>query len=681
MHLSKRIKICIYLIALVASVLLVPLTFSKYHETYSRSLTLNVQKPTYTVVFHSNTINDTTVSQTFTYGTSQNLRPNSFTNGSATFSNWNTESDGSGTTYNNNQSVINLSIVNNAEIHLYAQWSTSVAEVNGVTYGTIKAAVAAVPANNVQTTIRILTDVAILTADRVNIPNGKNIILDLQGHTVSNAPGSIIPVLENDGYLKITGGTITSDTTQGAVNNTRTLEVENASIIATGTRQAIYNNGGTAYIKNNTVLSSSSVERATVHNLNNGTLYILGGTITSTGFNGVDNVLGTLIIGNNDGTSTTSSPVIQGVYGVNATSTFEFYDGTIKGSAAAVNDINKISDFETGYEITTSHETIGGINYTTMFLSQNVVTVTFDPKGGTVSEPERHVLIGDQIGTLPVPTNAPQVFEGWYTDATNGRKINANEQINADVTYYAHWIPNPVEINGIYYANLTDAFNSIATSAQTTVIVHADISESVTIPANRNILLDLNGYTVSNSATTPVLINKGTLKIINGTIASNGKEGAINNNQNAHLEVDGISVIATGTRQAVYNDKGTAIITGDTFLSATSAERATLQNQPGSTMYLLGGTIKSYNFNGIENGGTMYIGEKDGTIDITSPLIISAKYGINTSGTLKFYDGIIKSVQSTVNGTISEREDNAVDVDMAEVIDNITYNVKYLTIN
>ena len=153
---KSNYKLIVLLILFVISVLLVPLTFGKYTSTYSRTITLNISKPTYTVVFHSNTEPDQTTTQSFTYGTAQNLNNNSFTNGNKTFLSWNTSANGSGTEYQNGASVNNLTSVNNATVDLYAQWLSGVAEINGVEYPTIHDAVAAVLANDVQTEIKLL---------------------------------------------------------------------------------------------------------------------------------------------------------------------------------------------------------------------------------------------------------------------------------------------------------------------------------------------------------------------------------------------------------------------------------------------------------------------------------------------------------------------------------------------
>ena len=77
---------------------------------------------TYTVVFDANGGTGTMEDQTMIYGSTTQLASNGFTKAEYGFVGWNTEADGSGTKYTNNQSVNNLTTENGAIITLYAQW-------------------------------------------------------------------------------------------------------------------------------------------------------------------------------------------------------------------------------------------------------------------------------------------------------------------------------------------------------------------------------------------------------------------------------------------------------------------------------------------------------------------------------------------------------------------------------
>ncbi len=76
----------------------------------------------FTVTFKANDGSGRTNSQSFTYDYAKPLSVNTFTRTGYTFKNWNTNANGSGTTYTNQQSVKNLTSVNGGTVTLYAQW-------------------------------------------------------------------------------------------------------------------------------------------------------------------------------------------------------------------------------------------------------------------------------------------------------------------------------------------------------------------------------------------------------------------------------------------------------------------------------------------------------------------------------------------------------------------------------
>ena len=91
---------------------------------------------TYTIIYNGNG-NDggSTASSNHTYGTVKALTTNGFTKTDYVFNGWNTKADGSGTSYSDGQSVLNLTSTNNGSVTLYAQWRqagyTITFDVNG----------------------------------------------------------------------------------------------------------------------------------------------------------------------------------------------------------------------------------------------------------------------------------------------------------------------------------------------------------------------------------------------------------------------------------------------------------------------------------------------------------------------------------------------------------------------
>ena len=580
---------------------------------------------------------------------------------------------------------------------LYAKWgtqTTAVAAIGGLQYQTLQDAIDAVPTTDTSTTIILLKNVAL--SQVLTIAAHKEIVFNLQNYTISNAI-TAMPIIENSGTISISNGTIASTATQGAINNKNggKLYISGGRIEATGTRQAIYNaSGGFVEISGSAYLSATTNERAPVQNLKGGTINIKGGTIVSTAFSAVDNA-GTLTIGIKDGNVSTTSPVLQGTtYAINntsnASSTFKFYDGILKYKIDKFDTTNvSVAEIETGTGFLHDAEVIGGENYQTAHLGA-ADTVTFDPRGGNITEPTRSVVNGGEVGPLPTPTKSGFDFVGWFTQINGGgTQVTANTIITGNITFYAHWQKVDIaEINGTRYATLKAAIDAVAQdNVQVTIDLINDTTENVTIKANQNIVLNLQNHTMRNTVTTAVIENNGTVTVTNGTITSNVNTAVINNNLGGHLTIDGASIISTGTRQAIYNNGGgTVEIKGNAYLSSTatgkptnsSMERGTVQNLANGILIISGGTIIGVNQQAVSNEGTLTIGTTGGGVSITVPEIRGKTYGVKSTSTFNFYDGILKGITDPVNGSISNVETGYQKEDSTEVIDGKTYKTAYL---
>ena len=575
-----------------------------------------------------------------------------------------------------------------------------VAMIGSEYYLSLVDAVADVPSNNTETRIVLLKN----TSERVAIGLGKNVLLDFPNLVVSNKDNA--PVFEiQGGTLKMINGTISTSADQGAINvetppkgsQGGTFIMTGGRIISTGNRQALYVNVGSATISGSASLSASAQvasnnQRGTVQTLVNGTLTITGGTIESTGAGGIAvSNAGSTTIGIKDCNVSTVVPLIKGIgNGIYISKgTFNYYDGRIAGGVKAINDETKVTDLEVDYDITHSMAEIGSDTYDVAILGRGI-DITFDPGDGTVDEPKRTIIEGSEVGTLPIPRLTDYIFDGWYTDPTDGEKVLPTRTETTDTTYYAHW----TYINDVYiarigsknYHTLAAAISAAPGNTETTIELLRDTIEKVTIAANKNIILDCQSYVLSNPDSNAVITVSGRLKLIGGTISTNSAStSAINVNNSAHFTMTGGSIVATGKRQAVYNDGGTVTISGTAHLSAkalveASNKRGTVQNLAGGTLIITGGTIETASSDGIgvTNLGTMTIGEKDTNIVTTTPVIVGASIGVNNTGTFNFYDGILKGKTSAANASPSDIEDNAAVINGTELIGDSTYNTMYL---
>ena len=96
-----------------------------------RSYTANWTPNTYTVHFDANGGEGSMDDMNFTYDVAQSLTANAFTREDFSFSGWNTQANGSGTSYTDGQSVSNLTTEPNGTVNLYAQWRLNIWQGSG----------------------------------------------------------------------------------------------------------------------------------------------------------------------------------------------------------------------------------------------------------------------------------------------------------------------------------------------------------------------------------------------------------------------------------------------------------------------------------------------------------------------------------------------------------------------
>ena len=81
---------------------------------------------TYTVTYNSNNGESLSVVQDMTYDTASTANSNTFTKAGNEFKEWNTEADGTGTSYSAGDTINNLTTENNGNVNLYAIWKAVV---------------------------------------------------------------------------------------------------------------------------------------------------------------------------------------------------------------------------------------------------------------------------------------------------------------------------------------------------------------------------------------------------------------------------------------------------------------------------------------------------------------------------------------------------------------------------
>ena len=653
-----------------------------------------------------------------------------------------------------------------------------IAQIGDTTYKTLQEAIDAVGIG--QATIKILRNVTYTVNDtKVVIPNNKNIIIDLNGYKISSSIEETF--IQNEGILEILDtsenktGHLTSNT------ETTIRNISGAKLTITGgtieniKQTTIYNEGdliinGGELINN--IGPASNSNSYVIYNNNMGNVEIISGLIDNNNYfkyNGSTNYSNNYFgIFNN---STGFVKIVRGIVAThnlyyissrnNSYGIYNANSGNIKIDGGTIESINEndytasknncygIYNVSSGnIELTTGTifcSVNGGTSYSDSevygIYNANIGIITIGKKEDEIFSKEKPIITvtyaknqGDCIGYgIYNPNGTLNYYDGKIQGkdiALNG-KISEIEELTELVistetvedeelqTLILKQIAtNAVTMNGTEYESLSKAIKASG-STQNTIKLLRDIglSSDAIIEANQNIIIDLNGYTISNYN---AITNKGTLKIIDSSAGQTGKiintilGTAISNIGTMELNSGNISDSAYGIKNTgtlnitggtiqnnsygIYNDaNGTVTITSGEITSNTygiynydatavtninsgsiSSNEYGIYNYNGTTNINSSGianntTYGIYNAGGTTNikegsqvqsqtgiyvvNGTVNIG-KQGTMNPDSPVIIGEEFGLEVSptGTVYMYDGQIKGKQGATQGFVTHTE-------------------------
>ena len=646
-------------LAVVAGFLCADNAQAKYAESKSLTLTIGIEKH-YTVAFDANGGTGSMANQQFTSGVAQALTANTFANGDYYFAGWNTEADGTGTAYADAAMIsADLTNIGGSTVTLYAQWEED----------------------------------AMHTVFKID---GTCVF---HGYDIQQGTG--------DGY--ITG----NDCSMGGINwadGTHKYIDTGVKLYDSTNYEKDYEVGFTitAYDSAHQYKEpGDSASQATFFNskFEDADRHWPGVVIRKSG----DKIELTQTIKKGStyekktgtGPSTTTKVVLTRVDGI-------LYYSVNGGEFQLLQDMQNTSDyFETTAWFGAGQKGNNGLpmryidaTMTDIYIKvgekgANKHTVSFDA-GGVVADPADVTIIGtSKIGdALPgMPnyvdtTDGRLYFIGWYSGVDGaGDKYDEDSIISRDVTLHAFWNDELLvcSVGGITHGGLQECIAEA--DAGETITLLEDIREQITIAAGKEIVFDLNGHTWNhnNVAGQPLIENGGKVTIINGTMTSSLRAGVLNNNSTGEMHIgNDARIIAMGSRQAIYNNGGKLEISGNAYLSATTGERATVQNLANGQLVITGGTIISTKQEAVKvESGTLTIGTEDGVADSSTPILQGATYGVNTAVDISMYDGVLRGKTAAINNTsritASEASATAIGIDPAvtEVIDGVTYKVIY----
>jgi len=565
----------------------------------------------------------------------------------------------------------------------------AVAKIEDKYYTKLSAAISSVP-NNLEEATEIVILKNITLEETQEIPESKNIILNLNSWTIDRLNSSASTIY-NKGILEVVDestaatGTI-KNIKATAIENEKTLKISGGKIFAQADGMyinAIYNNstgtltilGGEISVTGNSMNQTDKAD--VIHNL--GKVEVLGGKISTTGYMNLNaiynNGKGEVIITGGEISMTTSGCVI-----------YNDSEGKVIVSGGIIRD--------TGYS------GYGIYNNSTEEVIVSNVEITLN----------RNVICNEGVGTVKVIQSKLNTTTGGLSGIHNyGKgKVIVNQ--------------STIKATGI---GIYNKGQGIVEVSESTVIATGFASYGI---HNKGTVVVKDESTVSVSGDSSYgIYNEGTAEVsgseVIATSASSPREtyGIYNANQGT-VEVSGSEVIATADNYAygIYNtartiteggefvagvtvSKSTVSVNGSEGKGISNAEGGTVTVKDESTVNALGyksqgiynagqGIVKisgsevsarstafTDNAYGIYNAGTVTIGTKDAFV-VNTPAITGAIYGIyNQSGILNFYDGEIKGLEAIHGGRVVDVEQDS-DGNFYEIIKETEDDMEKLTL-
>ena len=397
-------------------------------------------------------------------------------------------------------------------------------------------------------------------ASKYQIDDDKEITIDLNGYTLTgptdnylidnrgtikiidngsskgkiSCPSSASSCLRNLGEMTIDG--VTVESAFAAVKNDAennyygNLIVKNATLISTRTGSTsvgftgVLQNWGSAIVDNTTITATE----------NEYAVFARSGSATNTD--------STITISNS--TLTGSYFVVQERDGSNQTTqTVNISNSTLNGQAKGNKSSGAISSYSGDITVTTNKVSVNNV---VVANSKPGTKITFDMDyNTTLAIPEGVTVIIPEGRVLTVKTNGVKVGDGKLE--VQGEMEGAGAYLENANAYY------PTLQNAIRYGVSSKGTDTIKLLSNTKETSKIDVN------SNKNITIDLNGYTVDGTNSV-VIANNGTLTFMD---TSKDKTGEFNPTitNNGSLTIEG----GTFANAPVTNDGATTTLNGGTY--------------------------------------------------------------------------------------------------------------------
>ena len=314
-------------------------------------------------------------------------------------------------------------------------------------------------------------------------------------------------------------------------NEDMTIDSINVISQNNGTKAtSIYNSGAS-----NTVNVINSNDQAGTNNASTGTMIITGGTLAGVNNSGMMTVSNSSIGGISNGSRVLDikESTLSSISNYNG-GTINVYDSNISNNIGNSSIVNFYSGSVASSSIGVSNSgTFNLISGTITSTSNNAIsnsgTINIGTKDGNVST-EMPVITGKTYGVSNensgkvnfydgIVSGESGAFSGIVNEVEPGYKIvtNKTDTLTSATLTLVGDDEKVAVLNGINFTSLQDAINSASDTNESIITLYKDVTfeSNITVPANKNIKLYLNGYTLNKGSYD--FTGEGKITVIDGT--------------------------------------------------------------------------------------------------------------------------------------------------------------------
>ncbi len=427
---------------------------------------------TYTVKYNGNgNTSGNTANSSHTYDVSKRLTANGFYRTGYTFNGWNTSSNGYGTNYYNQQSVINLTAKNGDTFNLYAKWQINTYTLTYNNNGGSGCSSKTLNYNDYYDLSCTPSKSGYSFDGWYTSPSGGSRVYSSYRITQNT---TVYAHWENITY------TLSYDSNGGSYCSSKNLNYNDYYDLSCTPYRNGYTFDGwyTSSSGGYKVYSSDRITQST-------TIYAQ--------WTAIPTVTYYYLYFNSNGGSYCQTKTLEynDYYDLSCTpyrSGYSF-DGWYTSSSGGyrVYSSDRITQSTTVYAHWTANST--------PTPTPTKYTLTYDSNGGT-SCSSKKLNANANYDLSCTPSRSGYTFDGWYTSSSGGSKVSTSNRINKDTTIYAHWTAKPKKVKVTFHRN----YNSNDTTTRSQTFTQGDSDNQFNVSWSRS-GYTLLGWAFSSSAT------------------------------------------------------------------------------------------------------------------------------------------------------------------------------------